>query len=51
MEKERYGHDIYPNLTRIQSSLIQRIHANNRYTVVATDKNCGLAIADTEVIT
>ena len=51
MERRRYGRDIYPNLTRIQSSLIQRIRADNRYTVISTDKNCGLAIADTKVIT
>ena len=51
MERRRYGDDICPDLTRMQSSLIQRIRADNRYTLVATDKNCGLAIADTEVIT
>ena len=49
--KKYFRKKIPPNLTPLQCGIIHRITSDSRYKVLASDKNCGTAIMDTEYYT
>ena len=51
-ERAKYSRrHICPNLTGMQAGLIKRLEKNEIYKVISADKNCGLAIIETEHLT
>ena len=51
-ERAKYApRPMHSNLTQLQRGLIKRLHNNDVYKVACTDKNCGLAIAETAGLT
>ena len=42
---------VWPNLTPMQIGLIKRLGKNETHKIISADKNCGLAIVETEFLT
>jgi hypothetical protein len=52
IERRKYsGKRMWPNLTPMQSGLINKLSKNEIHKIISADKNCGLSIIETEFLT